>query len=1145
MKKKLLIASLALFGTIACAGAAACGHEHSYSDEWSNNETSHWHDASCDDTDKIIDEGDHIWYIEEMKAATHTQPGLDHYTCTVCNFQKNVETPALTDKHEFSSDWSRDDTNHWHSATCEHSDEVSGKVPHLGEWTTLKSSTCTTTGEQLFICTVCGYRDLVVTPVAGHTFAEEWDYDGQSHWHKSLCEHVDEVKDEGKHNFVNGICTDCNYYIGPNLSYELSEDEDYYTVTGIGKFAQRTLAIPAEYNGKPVKAIADGAFWGSSLEEVTVPYGVTSIGNNAFYGNSLLKKIYLPDTLKVIGSNAFYACTELTSITIPYGITEIADRVFYKCSKLSGVVIIGSNISSIGDAAFGWCSSLASINIPYSVKSIGESAFSECSSLVSISLPESLTNLGKGAFFNCSNLQYINLPEGLTRIEKNLFNYCSKLTSVTIPEKVTLIDDFAFSESGLTSIVIPKAVLSIGEAAFANCASLSEVEEAGSVSKVGNYAFNGCDFISKAVVSTPSNVFKAISKAKLTEVEINSGTTIPEGAFAECAELITLTIADTVTSVVSGAFDECVKLAYVTLPSSALTYIPKDKLRSVTITSGSTIAASALKDSALLSSVEIPESVTTIGASAFENCILLGNLELPENLTAIGASAFKNCEMLSSIVIPDSIETIGKDAFAGCINITRANLPASAIGSIPKASLQNVEITSGTKIPDEAFMNCYSLYSVVIADGVTSIGDYAFYGCSYLRTIVIPDSVTHIGEGAFEGCNNLYYNHDYNYVLDYLGNEVNPCRVLVKVNTYYDSSYSINHSTLIICSSAFKNCYNLNSIEIPANVIEIGASAFYGCDYLRTLSIHDSIEYIGEDAFYGTNIQTATLPLWTLSKIPNNNLQYVTVSGEGAIESNTFSSCYSLKSLEIKSGITSIGSNAFSGSTLTNITIPESVTQIGAYAFHNCSLLTRISIPLGVTEIEHDTFSGCWSLERVVLPQSLTSIGENAFSGCSNLNTMYTSLNSGLVSYNNRIPDSVNSIGENAFSGCSALMSVELPSSITVIENNTFSGCTRLEKIVVPGKVTAINNNAFYGCRNLESILIPDSVTTIGSSAFEGCSSLNSVFYGGTAIKWESVNISDNNTVLNEYSLYYYSETSPSSSGNYWHYEYGEPAKWY
>ncbi len=206
-------------------------------------------------------------------------------------------------------------------------------------------------------------------------------------------------------------------------------------------------------------------------------------------------------------------------------------------------------------------------------------------------------------------------------------------------------------------------------------------------------------------------------------------------------------------------------------------------------------------------------------------------------------------------------------------------------------------------------------------------------------------------------------------------------------------------------------------------------------------------------------------------------------SGVTSIGENAFRDCSNLQSVTIPEGVTSIGENAFSCcSNLQSVTIPGSVTSIGNYVFELCRNLQSVTIPESVTSIGAFAFSSCASLQSVTIPESVTSIGENAFSDCSNLQSV-------------TIPEKVTSIGTGAFSDCSNLQSVTIPEKVTSIGTGAFSDCSNLQSVTIPEKVTSIGTGAFSDCSNLQSVTIPEKVTSIGNSVFEGCDSLKTVFY--------------------------------------------------
>ena len=272
-------------------------------------------------------------------------------------------------------------------------------------------------------------------------------------------------------------------------------------------------------------------------------------------------------------------------------------------------------------------------------------------------------------------------------------------------------------------------------------------------------------------------------------------------------------------------------------------------------------------------------------------------------------------------------------------------------------------------------------------------------------------------------------------------------------------------------SYAFRNCYRLESITIPASAFNIRDHAFMNCYRLKSIKMTDSnysqdYHYsIGDNAFDGcSSLSSINIP-----------------SSVTSIGNYVFERCSSLTSINIPSSVTSIGRSAFSYcSSLTSISIPSSVTRIEGYAFRGCISLPSINIPSSVTSIDECAFEGCSSLTSINIPSSVTSIGGGAFSYCRSL----TSIN---------IPSSVTSIGDGVFEGCSSLTSINIPSSVTSIGLSAFAGCSSLTSINIPSSVTSIGWRAFFSCSSLTSINIPSSVTSIGDYAFNSCSSLTTI----------------------------------------------------
>ena len=224
----------------------------------------------------------------------------------------------------------------------------------------------------------------------------------------------------------------------------------------------------------------------------TIPDGVTSIGEWAFYNCTSLTSISIPDSVTSICDSAFAYCRNLTSISIPDGVTNIGDSAFKECNSLTSVIIPDS-VTNIGNSAFYRCTSLASIIIPDSVTNIGDSAFAGCFDLTSIAIPDSVTSIRDSAFDSCDSLTSVTIGNGVTEIGVRAFYGCNKLTSIIIPDSVTSIGDSAFAYCRiLTSITIPDNVTSIGASAFEECNSLTSVTIGNGVTNIGSSAFSNC-----------------------------------------------------------------------------------------------------------------------------------------------------------------------------------------------------------------------------------------------------------------------------------------------------------------------------------------------------------------------------------------------------------------------------------------------------------------------------------------------------------------------------------------------------------------------------------------------------------------------------------------------------------------------------
>jgi len=220
-----------------------------------------------------------------------------------------------------------------------------------------------------------------------------------------------------------------------------------------------------------------------------------------------------------------------------------------------------------------------------------------------------------------------------------------------------------------------------------------------------------------------------------------------------------------------------------------------------------------------------------------------------------------------------------------------------------------------------------------------------------------------------------------------------------------------------------------------------------------------------------------------VAKVIKEAGKYVSLDLSGSpltiIPDGTFSDCKLLAGIIIPNSVTTIGENAFSETSLTSVTIPNSVTHLSGF---DGTGLTSVIIPNSVTTIGDSAFNNCTSLTSVIIPNSITSIGSFAFS-----NTSLTSIN---------IPNGVTTIGQGAFNRNEKLTNITIPNSVTSIERVAFSDCEKLTSVIIPNSVTIIGDSAFRDS-GLTSVIIPNGVTSIGGRAFY-CTSLTSVTFQGT-----------------------------------------------
>ena len=925
---------------------------------------------------------------------------------------------------------------------------------------------------------------------------------------------------------------------------------------------------------------------GEKVANLAIPSDVTEIKAYTFNNCSGITSITIPNSVISIGRCAFYYCTDLTSIEVSKSVTNIDDYAFNGCTALKEIINFSNLIFNIGSSSYGMITYYADkvINAPNgSIE--GDFAFGVIdgvNTLVqylgnggAITLPQSYNGedyvIGSKAFYECSDLTNVTIPNGVTSIGESAFYYCKGLTNVTIGNNVTSIGDYAFEScESLSSVIIPNSVISIGRYAFYYCKGLTSLTIGNNVTSIGDDAFCGCSGLISVTIP-------------------NSVTSIGDDAFEDCTSLEEVHISDL------AAWCKIDFESYASNPlyNARNLYLNGELVTNLVIPYGITeIKQHAFQDCYSLTSVTISNSVTSIGSSAFSGCRGFANITFPNSVMSIGDYAFRFCYGLTSVTIGEGVTSIGNNAFSYCtglkevINYSNLTLTKGSSNNGYIAYYADKVIKAGV-VGDFVFNTENGVNTLVqylgnggaitlpesYKGGNYVIGASVFKNNTTITSVTIPSCITSIEYSAFQGCSGLkevinYSNltftkssSNYGYVAYYANKVINAPNgsiegdfafgVIDGVNTlvqYLGNGGAItlpqsyNGEYYAIGADAFKDNTLITGVTISANVTEIGNNAFYGCSDLKEVINYSNLTFTKSSSNYGYVAYYAD----KVVNAPNGSIEgdfaFGVIDGVNTLTGYLGNGDAITLPESYKGGNYVIGASVFkNNTTITSVTIPNSVTSIEKYAFSGCTGLTSISIPNSVTSIGKSAFQGCNKLTIASIGESVTNIGENAFYECYRLKNVYNnssleftlcSTDNGYVAYyatvvvakdddrqgdylfrsNNgthslvryfgndsiiTLPGSYNGeeyiLGSMAFADCTTLTDVTIPNKVKTIGICAFKGCSGLKNITIPSSVTQIDSAAFNECVALKEIIIPSSVTNIGDYAFRKCSGLTSI----------------------------------------------------
>ena len=565
----------------------------------------------------------------------------------------------------------------------------------------------------------------------------------------------------------------------------------------------------------------------------------------------------------------------------------------------------------------------------------------------------SVTSIALMAFGGCTNLKSISIPSSITSISSSGFSGCNSITEVHITDVAAYCQiDFGGGESNplsfegaylyvngvkTTDLVIPEGVTSICKHAFWKCNSLTSVTIPKGVS-ISMYAFYECQGLTSITCASSIDGERAFCNCpNLTRVILLDGVeTVGPFAFRDCKALANVSISASVKKLDNSAFGKCTGLTTVNIEDIAAWCAIE-----IGFSDSSPLyyAHHLFMNGEEVKDLVIPEGVSAINSEVFNGCEALTSVKIPTTVTSIGAEAFRGCTGLSSVNIPSNVTSIGTNAFKGCTSLTEVHI--TDVAAWCGIDFSSYNGSNPLSVAKHLFLNGSEITDLVIPEGVTAIKRYVFYGWENLTSVSIPKSLSSIGTSAFEKCTGLRSVH--------LSDIAAWCAIPFRQNDSGDNP-------LKIAGHLYMDGVEVKDLVIPEGITSISYGAFSGCKF-NSVSIPSSLTSISERAFSAVhNVYIKDLAAWCRIKFSDTS-------------SNPLNT----------------GHLFLNGEEVTDLVIPEDVTEIGDYAFYGCEGLTSVKISDGVTHIGKWAFIVCPHIETVTIGKSVKSIGERAFYTCKEL----------------------------------------------------------------------------------------------------------------------------------------------------------------